>query len=70
MKAEDLDRVLDEGKEDIVPYLDMTALRRPNLDQQRVNMDLPMQIRSLAHLPAPAPGCICSRRIPVVKTTG
>ena len=29
MKAEELDKIFDEGKEDILPYLDMTTLRRP-----------------------------------------
>jgi hypothetical protein len=42
MKAEELDKIFDEGKEDILPYLDMTTLRRPNLDQKRVNVDLPI----------------------------
>lgn len=42
MKAEELDKIFDEGKEDILPYLDMTTLRRPNLDQKRVNLDLPI----------------------------
>ena len=42
MKAEELDKIFDEGKEDIIPYLDMTTLRRPNLDQKRVNVDLPI----------------------------
>jgi hypothetical protein len=42
MKAEELDKIFDDGKEDILPYLDMTTLRRPNLDQKRVNVDLPI----------------------------
>ena len=42
LKAEELDKIFDEGKEDILPYLDMTTLRRPNLDQKRVNVDLPI----------------------------
>jgi len=42
MKAKELDKIFDEGKEDILPYLDMTTLRRPNLDQKRVNVDLPI----------------------------
>jgi hypothetical protein len=40
MKAEELDKIFDDGKEDILPYLDMSTLRRPNLDQKRVNVDL------------------------------
>lgn len=42
MKAEELDKIFDDGKEDILPYLDLTTLRRPNLDQKRVNVDLPV----------------------------
>jgi hypothetical protein len=42
MKAEELDKIFDEGEEDISPYLDLTTLRRPNLDQKRVNVDLPI----------------------------
>jgi hypothetical protein len=42
MKAEELDKVFDDGQEDILPYLDITTLRRPNLDQKRVNVDLPV----------------------------
>ncbi|MCX6975058.1 MAG: CopG family transcriptional regulator [Verrucomicrobia bacterium] len=44
MKAEELDKIFDDGEEDILPYLDMSTLRRPNLDQKRVNVDLPMSI--------------------------
>lgn len=42
MKAEELDKIFDDGREGIVPYLDLTTLRRPNLDQKRVNVDLPI----------------------------
>jgi hypothetical protein len=42
MKAEELDKIFDDGKEDILPYLDMSTLRHPNLDQKRVNVDLPI----------------------------
>ena len=41
MKAEELDKIFDDGEEDILPYLDMSTLRRPNLNQKRVNVDLP-----------------------------
>jgi len=38
--AEDLDRRFDEG-EDISLFLDWETARRPNLEQRRVNLDLP-----------------------------
>lgn len=48
MKATDLDKLFDEGKEDITPYLDLTRVRRPNQPQQRLTVDLPTPlVRSL-----------------------
>ena len=38
--AEELDRRFDEG-EDITPWLDLSTLRRPNLETRRVNVDFP-----------------------------
>jgi len=40
MKAEQLDAIFDSGA-DIIPHLDLSTLRRPNLHQKRVNVDLP-----------------------------
>lgn len=42
MKAEDLDRIFDEGKESIEPYLDLTSARRPGREVRRVNVDFPV----------------------------
>lgn len=41
MKAEELDEIFDRG-DDITPHLDLDTLRRPNLEQKRVNVDLPV----------------------------
>ena len=41
MKAEDFDRRFDDG-EDISEYLDMERARRPEQEQKRVNIDLPL----------------------------
>jgi hypothetical protein len=41
MKAEELDRIFDEGKEDVTQYFDWTQARRPGLEQKRVNVDFP-----------------------------
>jgi hypothetical protein len=47
MKAEQLDEIFDSG-EDISAHLDLSTLRRPNLEQKRVNVDLPIwMIQSL-----------------------
>lgn len=40
MKAEELDEIFDRG-DDITPYLDLSTARRLNLEQRRVNVDLP-----------------------------
>jgi len=42
MKAEELDEIFDKGEEDIIPYLDVSTIRHPNLNQRRVNVDLPI----------------------------
>ena len=41
MKAKDLDRLFDEGK-DIRKHLDLSKTRRPKQDQKRVNVDFPV----------------------------
>lgn len=41
ISAEELDRLFDEGKEDILQYFDLSKGRRPNLEIKRVNVDLP-----------------------------
>jgi hypothetical protein len=35
MKAEDLDRIFDEGKESMDPYLDLATARRPGREVRR-----------------------------------
>jgi hypothetical protein len=41
MKATELDEIFDNGQ-DITPHLDAASIRRPNLEQKRVNVDLPI----------------------------
>ncbi|HEY5490879.1 MAG TPA: hypothetical protein VIK25_06755 [Gemmatimonadaceae bacterium] len=40
MKARNLDRKFDEGK-DVTADLDLTTVRRPTREQRRVNVDFP-----------------------------
>ena len=40
MKSEEFDRAFDDG-EDVTSHLDMSAARRPGLEQRRVNVDFP-----------------------------
>ncbi len=41
MKANELDKRFDEGK-DVSEYLDLSKARRPGQEQRRVNVDFPM----------------------------
>jgi len=41
MKAEDLDKVFDEG-EGVLGQVDLSKIRRPNQEQKRVNVDFPL----------------------------
>jgi hypothetical protein len=47
MKAKDLDKEFDEGK-NILKQLDLSKAKRPNQEQKRVNVDFPLwMIQSL-----------------------
>ena len=41
MKAKELDKLFDHGKEDILPYLDLAKAVRPGQQAKRVNVDFP-----------------------------
>ncbi|MDO8964134.1 MAG: CopG family transcriptional regulator [Coriobacteriia bacterium] len=41
MTVEEFDRLFDEGKTDMTPYLDMDSACRPGLNSRRVNVDFP-----------------------------
>jgi hypothetical protein len=41
MKAKDLDKKFDSG-EDITEFLDISKIRKPGLEQKRVNVDFPV----------------------------
>jgi hypothetical protein len=44
MKAEEFDKKFDDNEEDIIDDLDLTAMKRPNLAQKRVNVDFPVWV--------------------------
>ena len=44
MKAKELDRIFDEGKEDILDYLDLSKAKRINTEPKRVNVDFPQWV--------------------------
>jgi hypothetical protein len=47
MKAKELDKKFDEGK-NILEHIDLSKARRPNQEQKRVNVDFPLwMIQSL-----------------------
>ena len=41
ISATEFDRIFDEGKKDIIQYLDLSTARRPNRQPKRVNVDFP-----------------------------
>ena len=41
ISAEELDRLFDEGSDEIEGYLDWDSARRPGLEVRRVNVDFP-----------------------------
>jgi hypothetical protein len=41
MRAEELDKIFDDGNEDILPYLDLSKAVRPGHQAKRVNVDFP-----------------------------
>ena len=41
ISAEELDRLFDEGSDEIDQYLDWSSARRPGLEAKRVNVDFP-----------------------------
>ena len=46
MKAKELDKKFDEGK-DISKYLDLSKAKRPEQEQKRVNVDFPLWMINL-----------------------
>lgn len=65
IKTEDFDKVFDEGREDIVDYLDMSTVKRPNRKTRKVNVDLPEWM--IASLDAEADRLAINRQA-VIKT--
>jgi len=41
MKAEEFDKIFDDNEEDIIEYLDLSKIKRPNLEPKRINIDFP-----------------------------
>lgn len=39
MKAEELDLLFDEGKEDILEYFDLSKAKRPALEKTKIDLD-------------------------------
>lgn len=44
MRAEDIDKIFDEGQEDVVQYFDVEKARHPNREIRRVNVDFPLWV--------------------------
>ncbi len=41
MKAKNFDKIFDEGKEDITPYLDLNTVERVNQEQESIRINIP-----------------------------
>ena len=41
MKAKEFDKIFDDNEEEIIEYLNLSTIRRPNLETKRVNIDFP-----------------------------
>ncbi|PWQ98634.1 type II toxin-antitoxin system BrnA family antitoxin [Leucothrix pacifica] len=41
MKADEFDKKFDDDDEDIIDDLKLSTIRRPNLEQKRINVDFP-----------------------------
>ena len=39
--AKEFDKIFDDNEEDIIEYLDLSTIKRPNLEQKRINIDFP-----------------------------
>jgi hypothetical protein len=52
MRAEELDKIFDDGKEDILPYLDLAKAVRPGHAAKRINVDFPEWMLSRLDLEA------------------
>jgi hypothetical protein len=44
ISAEEFDKIFDDGKEDILPYLDTSKAERPIQAPKRVNVDFPVWV--------------------------
>jgi len=42
--AEEFDRLVDEGEEDVTQYLDFSKMRRPGLEKKAVEVELPVWV--------------------------
>jgi len=40
--AEELDKIFDDGEEDVLQYFDLDKATRPRLEQKRVSVDFPV----------------------------
>lgn len=40
--VEELDKLFDDGEEDVTQYFDLSNVKRPNREKERVNVDFPV----------------------------
>ena len=47
MKATDFDKLFDDNEEDIMAHLDLKNARRPNLEQCKISLEIPLWMLEL-----------------------
>jgi len=47
MKATDFDKLFDDNEEDIMAHLDLKNARRPNLEQRKISLEIPLWMLEL-----------------------
>ncbi len=65
IKAEDFDKKFDEGKEDIIEYLDFAQMRQPNYERKQVNVSFPLWMVKALEVEAHRLGISCQSLINV-----
>lgn len=44
MKTSELDKIFDDGEEDVLQHFDLNKISKPNLELKRVNVDFPIWV--------------------------
>ena len=65
IEAEDFDKKFDEGKEDIIEYLDFAQIRQPGYERKQVNVSFPLWMVKALEVEAHRLGISCQSLIKI-----